>query len=164
MKRSIVAVLALSLSMAAFGQEFRGTISGAVTDASGASIAGAKVTATEVRTGAKTQTVSESTGQYTLPFLAPGQYQINAQMQGFKEYVRKDLALGAGDHPVIDIRLDIGDTTTSVEVTADVPLINTDNATTGQAITTKQVEDIPLNGGTPLMCIRSTWARPPRSP
>ena len=151
MKRSLVAVLALFLSSASFGQEFRGTISGIVTDPTGASIAGAKVTATEVRTGTKTQAVSESTGQYTLPFLAPGRYQINAQMQGFKEYVRKDINLGAGDHPVIDIRLDIGDTSTSVEVTADVPLINTDNATTGQAITTKQVEDLPLNGGTPLM-------------
>src|SRR5690242_4991466 len=140
MRYGFVAVAAIFLHLAAFGQEFRGTISGLVTDATGAAVAGAKITATEVRTGTKTQTVSEPTGQYTIPFLAPGQYQIAAQMPGFKEFVRRDINLGAGDHPVIDIRLDLGDTTQSVEVSADAPLLNTDNASTGQAITTKQVE------------------------
>jgi hypothetical protein len=151
MKRSHAAVLALFLPLAAFGQEFRGTISGQVTDPTGASVAGAKVVATEINTGTKTQTVSESTGQYNLPFLAPGQYEVSAQMQGFKEALRKDIHLGAGDHPVIDIRLDVGDMNQSVQVTADAPLLNTENGSTGQAITTKEVEDIPLNGGTPLM-------------
>ncbi|HKE24740.1 MAG TPA: carboxypeptidase-like regulatory domain-containing protein [Bryobacteraceae bacterium] len=150
MKR-LLAVIAILLPCAVFGQEFRGTISGVVTDPTGAGIPGARVITTEVRTGTKTQTVSESTGQYTLPFLAPGQYQINASMQGFKEYIRKDINLGAGEHPVIDVRMEVGDTSTAVEVAADVPLLNTDNATTGQAITTKEVEDIPLNGGTPYM-------------
>jgi len=83
--------------------------------------------------------------------LAPGQYLLSAKTQGFKEFLRKDINLGAGEHPVIDIRLELGDVSQSVEVTADVPLLNTDNATTGQTITTKEVEDIPLNGGTPLM-------------
>jgi len=151
MKRSYVAVLAIFLPLAAFGQEFRGAISGVVTDPTNAPVVDAKITATEVRTGTRTQTVSNSTGQYTIPFLAPGQYEIAAQVQGFKEFVRKDMNLGAGDHPVIDIRLELGDTSQSVEVTADVPLLNTENATTGEAITTRQVEDIPLNGRTPLM-------------
>jgi len=151
MKRSLLAIIAILLPLVAFGQEFRGTISGAVTDASGAGVGGAKITATEVRTGTKTQTASEATGQYNIPFLAPGQYRINAQMQGFKEYVRSEINLGAGDHPVIDVRLEVGDTTTTVEISAAVPMLNTENATTGQAITTREVEDIPLNGGTPLM-------------
>ena len=151
MKRGLVALIAILLPLALFGQEFRGTISGMVTDPSGASIGGVKISVTEVRTGTKTQAVSEPTGQYNVPFLAPGQYEIAAQMQGFKEYVRKDVNLGAGDHPVIDIRLDVGDTSTTVEVKADAPLLNTENGSTGQAITTKEVEDIPLNGGTPLM-------------
>jgi len=151
MKRSLVAVLCLLLPLVAFGQEFRGTISGAVTDPAGATVAGAKIVVTEVRTGVKTQTVSDSTGQYTLPFLAPGQYDLSANIQGFKEFVRKDLNLGAGDHPVIDIRLQVGDASQSVEVTADVPLLNTENGAIGDAITTKEVEDLPLNGRTPLM-------------
>ena len=85
--------------------------------------------ATEIRNGTKTQTVSEGADQYTLPFLAPGQYQIHATKQGFKEYVRKDVNLGAGDHPVIDIRRDVGDTSISMAVRADALLLNTDNAT-----------------------------------
>jgi len=151
MKRSLVAVLGVLLPLVCLGQEFRGTISGAVTDPTGAGAAGAKIVATEVRTGVKTETTSDTAGQYNLPFLAPGQYEISASLHGFKTFVRKDLNLGAGDHPVIDIRLDVGDTSQSVEVTADAPLLNTENGSVGQAISTKEVEDLPLNGRTPLM-------------
>src|SRR5947209_18053451 len=148
---SRVAVSILAISLAAFAQESRGTISGSVTDATGASIGSVKVIALEVRTGTRVQTVSESTGHYTLPFLPPGDYQVSASFQGFKEFIRKGIQVGSGDHPVIDIRLEIGDTATSVEVTADAPLLNTENASQGQAITTKEVEEMPLNGGTPAM-------------
>src|ERR1700755_1747684 len=89
MKCSLVAALAFTLPLALFSQEFRGVISGAVTDATGASVAGAKITVTETHTNVKTQVVSESTGQYTAPFLLPGDYDITAQMQGFKEFIRK---------------------------------------------------------------------------
>jgi hypothetical protein len=72
-------------------------------------------------------------------------------MDGFKENIRKGIHLGAGDHPVLDVRLDVGDTRQSVEVTADAPLLNTENASAGQAITTAEVEDLPINGRTPVM-------------
>jgi hypothetical protein len=151
MQRSLVAVLGILLPLASFGQEFRGTISGSVTDPTGGFVTGTKIVATEVRTGVKSQTVSDSAGQYTIPFLAPGRYEVSAESQGFKEFIRKDLNVGAGDHPVIDIRLEVGSASQSVEVSADAPLLNTENASIGQAITTKQVEEIPLNGRTPLM-------------
>jgi hypothetical protein len=148
---SRAAALAVLATMACYAQESRGTISGAITDPTGAGIAGAKVLATEVRTGTKVQAVSEATGQYTLPFLSSGEYNLSATMQGFKEFIQKGIQIGAGDHVGIDIRLQVGDTSTSVEVTADAPLLNTENASQGQAITTKEVEDMPLNGGTPAM-------------
>ena len=132
-------------------QEFRGAISGAVTDATGGTIAGAKVTVTETHTNTKIEAVTESTGQYTAPFLLPGDYDIAVKMAGFKEYVRKGVHVGAGEHPVIDIRLEVGDATLSVEVTAEAPLVNSENASVGHAITTKEVEDLPLNGGSPWM-------------
>ncbi len=72
---SRVAVLAAIFSATLFAQEFRSTISGVVTDPSGAPIGGAKVVATETRTGVKTPTVSDAAGKYTMPFLAPGQYE-----------------------------------------------------------------------------------------
>jgi hypothetical protein len=150
--KSVLLVLSVFLaSYPLLAQESRGAISGAVTDPTAAAVAGVKVVATEVRTGTKVQTVSDSGGQYALPFLATGEYQLSATLQGFKEFIRKGIQVGAGDHPVIDVRLAVGDTATTVEVTADAPLLNTENASTGQAITTKEVEDIPLNGGTPAM-------------
>ncbi len=150
MKRSFVAALVLLLASALSAQEFRGTISGSVTDVSGAQIAGAKITVTEVNTNTKTQTASDASGHYTAPFLLPGDYDIAATAPGFKEALRKAIHVGAGDHAVIDAVLAVGDAAQTIEVTADVPLINSENASVGQAITTKEVENLPLNGGTPL--------------
>src|SRR5260370_27206347 len=73
-----------------------------------------------------------------------------ARMPGFKDAVSKGVHIGAGDHPIIDIRLDVGDAAQSVEVTADAPLVNNENASLGQAITTKEVEDLPINGRSPM--------------
>ncbi len=151
MKCSLVAALVVTLPLALYSQEFRGTISGAVTDATGASVAGAKITVTETHTNVKTQAASESTGQYTVPFLMAGDYDVAAQMHGFKEFIRKGVHLGAGDRPTIDIALQIGDASQSVEVTAEVALVSSESASVGTAISTKEVEDLPLNGGSPLM-------------
>ena len=95
--------------------------------------------------------VSGSNGEYTALFLLSGDYEIAARLQGFKDAIRKGVHIGAGDHPIIDIRLDVGDAAQSVEVTADAPLVNNENASLGQTITTKEVEDFPLNGRSPMM-------------
>ena len=146
-----VAILALFFSAALFAQEFRGSISGVVTDATSAAIPGAKLTVTETHTGTRIPTVSDSTGRYVAPFLLPGDYDIAVQAQGFRAFLRKGVHVGADDHPVIDVRLEVGDVATSVEVTADAPLLNTDNASLGQSITTKEVEELPINGRTPMV-------------
>ncbi|HEY1753884.1 MAG TPA: carboxypeptidase-like regulatory domain-containing protein [Bryobacteraceae bacterium] len=134
-----------------FAQEFRGTVSGTITDPSGGKVANVKLTATETRTGATTMAQSDAAGDYTIPFLAPGIYRITAESTGFKRYVHDNLEVGPGDHPVLDVRLELGETTQSVTVTEEVPLLNSENASMGQTITTKQVEDLPLNGRTPAM-------------
>jgi len=135
-------------------QESRGTISGAVTDPSGAAIPSAKITVTEVRTGINTPTVTDSVGHYTVPFLPPGDYEIRVEGQGYRPFVRSGVHLASGDHPVIDAQLQIGATTEAVTVTGDAPLIDTANASTGQTITTKQIEDFPLNGRNPMMAVQ----------
>lgn len=151
MKFRLVSLLALFIPAALFAQEFRGTISGSVTDPSGAAITAAKVTVTEEHTGTKIPTVSDSAGQYAATFLLPGDYDISVAAPGFKEALRKGVHVGAGDHPVIDVRLAVGDVSQTVEVTADASLVNTENATVGQAVTTKEVEELPINGRTPMM-------------
>ena len=145
-----VTILAL-FSAALFAQEFRGTISGVVTDPTGSAVPGAKATVTETQTGARIPAVSDNSGQYTAPYLLPGEYDITVQSSGFKEAVRKGVHIGAGDHTVIDFKLDVGDVSASVEVTADAPLLNTENASLGQAVSTKEVEELPINGRTPMM-------------
>jgi hypothetical protein len=151
MRYRLFALLAFSVTAAIFGQEFRGTISGVVTDPTGSAIPGAQVTVTETQTGTRIPTVSDNSGQYTAAFLLPGEYEINVQAQGFKVAVRKGVHLGAGDHPVIDIKLDVGDVATSVEVVADASLLNTESASLGQAISSKEVSDLPINGRTPMI-------------
>jgi hypothetical protein len=151
MRFSRVAVLVVCLCGALSPQEFRSTLSGLVTDPTGAPVPNATVVATEANTGTKSQTVTDSTGQYTIPFLLPGTYQLTARAEGFKRYVRQSLVIAAAEHPVVDMPLELGAVSQSIDVTEAPPLVNTDNASFGQAVTTAQVEDFPLNGRTPMM-------------
>jgi len=144
----LAAVLCASSGMA---QETRGTISGSVYDSSGAGIPGAKITVTEVRTGVRTVITSDNAGNYNVPFLPPGNYEVQAEMTGFRGFVRRAIQLASGDHTIIDITLQLGQMGQTVEVTAAAPLLDTANSSTGQTITTKQVEDFPLNGRNPIM-------------
>ncbi len=132
-------------------QENRSTLSGSVTDISGAAVVKAKVTAREMHTGVKTIAFSESSGAYTLPFLAIGDYEVTAEAAGFKKFVQQGITLSAGAHPVIDVRLQVGAVTESVEVVSDAPILETANPTVGQVITGEEIENFPVNGRTPMM-------------
>lgn len=145
------AILFLLCGCLTFAQEARSTISGGVFDPSGAPIPGVKITAKEVRTGVLTSTTSDATGAYNLPFLPPGQYKVSAAASGFKEYVRDGITLSASDHPVIDMNLQMGSASETVTVEANSPLLDTADSAIAQSISTKQVEDFPLNGRNPMM-------------
>ena len=147
-KFSLPIFLALTLPLAA--QEFRGTISGAVTDPTGSVIPGVAVTVKETHTNTRIETVSEKTGQFNALFLLPGDYDITAKATGFKEFIRRNVHVGAGENLVIDVTLQVGDASQTIEVTSEAPLVNNENASVGGAITTKEVEDMPLNGGSAL--------------
>jgi hypothetical protein len=146
----LAALFALQTTPAA-AQEFRGTISGTVTDSTGAAIPGANVTVTEISSGTTSKTVSNGTGQYVIPLLLPGHYTIAVQKAGFKQAIRKGIALDASAHLIIDMQMQLGSTSQTVTVTAAAPLLNTASASIGQTITTKEVEDLPIDGRTPMM-------------
>jgi hypothetical protein len=148
-RRLLIPLLAIATFLSA--QEYRGTFSGAVTDAQGSAVPKAKINATETNTNTKADAVTDDTGQYTIPFLAPGTYDITAESAGFKKFVRRGLTLSAGEHPVIDIRMEVGSVTDAVTVTAEAPILVTANPSLGQVITSAEVEDIPINGRTPMM-------------
>ena len=151
MKLKILLTLFAIVPCFLHAQEFRSTISGSVSDPQGNMMPTVRIEATETRTGVKSTTTTDSTGQYTLPFLHPGVYTVSAETSGFKRASRADLPVGPGDHPVIDFHLELGEVSQNVSVTSDVPLLETANASTGETITTQQVEDFPLNGRTPMM-------------
>ncbi len=153
-KIHVVASVALLASAVSYAQEFRGTFTGQVRDSQGAAIAKVKITATQKGTGIKAETASSETGEYTIPFLTPGEYEIAAEIAGFKTYKREGLTLSIGEHPVVDITLEVGQASQNVMVTAEVPMIESSNASVGQVISTAEVEDIPMNGRTPMMLSR----------
>ncbi len=150
MKMRLVAALVM-LPTAVLAQETRGTISGTVTDSQGAAVPKVKIVATEMHTGTKTSSVTGDSGAYTIPFLPAGEYRIGAESIGFKTAVRQGITLDSGGHPVVDIRLEVGTASESVSVTADVPLIESANASVGQTVTTREVEELPVNGRGPII-------------
>jgi hypothetical protein len=151
MKHRILCILLSGSLSVLLAQEFRSTISGSVSDPQKTMVASVKIEATETRTGVKSTSTTDALGQYTLPFLTPGVYSVAAEATGFKRAVRSDLLVGPGDHAVIDFHLELGSVLQNISVTSEVPLLETANASSGETITTQQVEDFPLNGRTPLM-------------
>jgi len=132
-------------------QEFRGTISGKVADSTGAVVPNAEISVTETSHGTTNKTVSDSSGQYVVPFLLPGTYRIEAEAAGFKKVLRDSIVLQAQEHPIIDLTLEVGATTETVTVSSAAPLVDQANASVGQVISTSSVEDLPLNGRTPAV-------------
>lgn len=143
-------ILMIGLLGTLIAQEYRATLSGRITDEQGGAIAGATIIATQVDTGSKHETIAGSDGLYSLPFLAPSSYRLVAESKGFKKYDRKGIQLGANERISIDIQMEIGAMTETISVTADASILTTATASTGQVITTRQIENMPLSGRTPL--------------
>ena len=142
-------VLLLALLYCASGanaQQGRGTILGTVTDSSGAAIAGAKVSIVNVDTAVAVNVETNKDGYYTSPGLNVGNYQVVAEHYGFKKAVRNGLVLQVDQQAEINIRLDIGAVSESVEVTGSAPLVNTENGSIGQVVENRNVQELPLNG------------------
>jgi hypothetical protein len=144
-------------------QEFRGTLSGRVTDQSGSVIPNAKVAAVNVDTGATFETVTTESGEYTLPFLIPGPYRLTADVTGFKAYVQERVQVGTNQRVSQDITLQVGSSSESVTVSADAPLVSSTTASVGQVITTHQIENLPMNGRTPLSLAQLSFGVTPNS-
>lgn len=147
--RSVAVVLLLVCGIAV-GQETRATLTGRVTDPSGAIIPGAQVTVTRTDTGTQTNVLSNKAGDYTVPFLTPGLYMVSVTAPGFEKYVHTGVTLQVEQTVTENVKLAIGATTQTVTVNAESPLVDTATATTGQVLTAEEVEDLPSNGRSPL--------------
>lgn len=149
MKR-LVLFLLVAIGSYTYAQSLRGSITGQVTDPTGAAVSHASVTVTSTDTGAVSHVVSTSDGFYTAPNLLPGGYSIKVTAPGFKAFERTGIQVQTEQNVTVGVKLEVGAASEQVTVSAAPPLIDTADASTGQVLTTDQVEDLPTNGGTPL--------------
>src|SRR5262249_49886670 len=124
-----IGCLLLSMAFPMFGQEFRATISGEVTDPAGAPIEGARVIATSVERNIPYAATTNSSGRYLIQFLLPGKYVMTVEKTGFKKFVREAITLVAADRLALDVRLDLGAVADSITVSGDVTQLQTETAT-----------------------------------
>src|SRR5437867_5817303 len=129
---------------AAWGQLNRGTITGIVTDPSGAAVAEAKITAVHLETNISSSTSSTLNGNYTLSSLPIGVYRLEVEAAGFKRALRDNVSVSAGATVGISVTLEIGSVAESVEVKAVAAPIETESTRVGSNITSKLVQDLPL--------------------
>src|SRR5262249_52441975 len=143
---AVLVVLACALSMP--GQIGRGSITGIARDPSGAIIASAKVTATNIETSVNFETTTNDSGAYNISALPTGIYHLRVQALGFKEFVKENITLEAGTIARVDPAFEIGGGVTErVVVTADSAMLATETAQNSESVTSKVFSDLPLSFG-----------------
>jgi hypothetical protein len=136
----------LSGTAALFAQGGRGTILGTVTDPSGAPVPGVKVSIVNSGTNVSVVAETNSEGYYSSPALVLGMYQVSVEQPGFKREVHSGIGLQVDQRAEVNFALSLGQVGDSVQVTSEVPLVNSSDATVGQVIENKRVEELPING------------------
>lgn len=139
-------VILCAIATPSTAQVTTGTIEGRVTDASGAVVPGARVTITNPAQGLARTAITGEDGGYAVPQLPPGTYEISVEKEGFQRAVLSDAKLQVAQRARIDIVLEVGALSQTVEVSGAVPLLQTDSSEVGQVIERRRVEELPLNG------------------
>src|SRR5262249_22353549 len=142
--RILVCLLFASLSL--FAQSDRGTITGTVSDTTGALIPGVSVVATNVETGARYQTATTETGNYTLAPLPTGLDQLSAELPGFKKYVRQGINVLVAQMLRLDVGLEVGSNDESVTVTEAAPLLKTESSEVAHNVNAEFLTNVPILG------------------
>lgn len=142
--RLVLTLWILSLSLMA--QTTSTSILGTVTDPTGASIAQAKVTARNVRTGVVTETVTTTTGDYAIPLLDVGEYEVTAEAQGFKPETRGGIRLQINEKVRVDFQLQVGSISERITVTSEAPALRTDEVSVGGIVEQRRLVELPMNG------------------
>ena len=140
---SIFIVLALLAPV--YGQKITGTISGTVTDPSGAVLAEATVTITNTETGLVRTAQTNSSGAYNAPDLPAGTYIVVVRQASFKEFITKNVELHVSSEVIVNAQLEMGNTAETVTVEANAIQVQTDNASLGEVVEGQQVRNLPLN-------------------
>jgi hypothetical protein len=141
----IAAAFALAAGIAV-GQGVTGQILGTVQDQTKSVIPGATIVVTNQDTGYQATVPTGATGEYVIPDLPPGQYTVTASAKGFENATSKNVLVIVNGTSRVDFTMQIGASTQTVEVQATAPLVDSTNATMGNDLSTRQIENIPLYG------------------
>jgi Carboxypeptidase regulatory-like domain len=139
-------LLACSFSVNLYGQSTYGSVSGSVTDSSGAAITDAKVTLTNLGTSEQQTQATGGDGLYSFVNLIPGQYKIDIEKQGFKHFTRTNVVVQVNQASKIDAVLAVGEVTQTIEVTSETPLLQPETSSLGTVVDTRAANELPLNG------------------
>ena len=142
----LASVLLLIMAGNAAAQRVKSTLSGVVTDPSGAGIPGVDVLLTSEGTSVQTSFVTTGDGSYTFPFLEPGSYTVSAKIAGFRTLVRTGVVIRTATDQRLDLSLELGQVTDQIEVVGQAPLMESVSSTLGKVVDNKKIVDLPLNG------------------
>ena len=145
-----IAILILMAACVAFSQEPRGTITGVLTDSSQSFITNVEIRATNIETGVTAASKTNSSGNYTLPFLLPGTYRVSAEAPGFKRFVREGIEVRVSGTVSLPIQLEVGAVSETVDVKEATPLLDMAGASLGQVVDHRRITELPIAAGNPL--------------
>ncbi len=153
--RLVLAVLTVAAFVApARAQDFRGSIMGTVTDATGAVLPGVTVTVTNDDTGVQQTIVTDNRGLFQVLYLNPGKYTVTIELSGFKKVIRSANEVRVGDVLRVDAALETGGLEETIVVTAEPAVLETNTGVRGTTIDAKQIAELPLGDGTAYMLTR----------
>ena len=135
-------------------QESRGAIQGRIVDSTGAAVPGAEVMATNIATKLEVTAKSNDSGNYVMPYLLAGNYVVQAQAAGFKKSIREGIELRINDRVDVNIELQVGQTSESIEVRAETPLLDTASASLGQVVDQRRILELPTFGGSVMVLVQ----------
>jgi Carboxypeptidase regulatory-like domain/TonB dependent receptor len=145
-KTCLLATLLLSAAITALAQVDTGTIAGTVRDSQGAGVGAATITFVDVATGTTTRTHTDAAGEYASPPLRPSEYKVTTEATGFKTESHAGITLRVQDRLRLDFAMSVGAVSETVDVTSDVPIIQSETSSLGQVVMSAQITELPLNG------------------
>jgi hypothetical protein len=141
---ALLGVFLMAVTQRSFGQDTNASLSGTVTDPSGAAIPGAKLSLTNQATGFQSNFVSDGTGAYNFNNLTPGKYRLEVAAPGFKSTAQAGIELAVNQAARVEVHLEVGKTDETVTVTADTSLLNYDNQTLEGGVSPEALQSFPL--------------------
>ena len=135
----------LLISTRATAQMNAGTILGMINDPTGAAGADAQITVTNVGTSISQRTITDPTGNYVVPYLIPGVYEVSAEKEGFKKIIRAGITIQVDQKARVDLTLQLGAVTDRIEVTGEATLVKAESSEQAQVVNSQQMVGLPLN-------------------